>query len=1392
MGRLRWECGLLSPTILERQAVVTCRTVDDLDDPRFGPGGALDTTCATCRHPAITCPGHWGCIVLAEPVYHVLFVAALARTLNGTCHQCARANVRRKTPCPHCGTTAPVPPRYRVDGDRLVQGGTGVVPRTLVPLLRRLDDDTCIALGWLRPARAHPLWALVTVLPVAPPAVRPAVQGRPHGLTSKYRSVLRLNAVLRDALATAPPHIRRDFHQQLQWTVTTLFDAYETAGGAARAAHDRAMAAADGRGGGSTTFQARQGSLKQRFGGKEGRLRAHLMGKRVDFCARTVISPDPHLALDEVGVPAAVAARLTVPFHVTVHNLMEARTRLRRGWNHPQGARTYTDKDGRRYDLKVFRVEHVRVGDTLERPLQTGDRVLMNRQPTLHRGSMMAHTVRVLPGATFRLNLAVTTPYNADFDGDEMNMHVPQTWAARTEAETLLGVAHHVISPQTCAPAMGLVQDALVAAYLCTRGDTWLDVRDTQALLFASNPNVIPRMPVPAIMAPVPLWSGLQLVTAVLQSTVPSTHWSTLTLFDAPDGVVVRNGVVACGPLDKRTLGPGRPNQLLQCLARTTGHVPGVAPVGPFLDRMSALGHAFLALRGMSTGVGDCVLPSARVQTDIDALLHPPSGPIPVAGLNAVRDDVGRLVHAAVGRDNHMKAMADSGSKGSRLNMAQIAGCVGQQHLTGPGGRAPVRALPHFHRGDHGAAAGGFVAQSYLQGLDPHGFWFHAQAGRDGIIDTACKTATTGYLERKLVKALESVVVAYDGTVRHLAWDHAVVQFVYGDDGFDATRLVRCGTDPPRPYDVRALFHQCRTWTDGSGSWSVTPSAVARTRALDTATQALVQPEHQHHVRTTLQTAFDAALPWLTDTALTYIAGELHRRTVEARVAPGEAVGAVAATCLAEPATQLTLNTFHFTGISSKTGNLGVPRLLELLAASKRPRAAHVTVPLDDPDVVWPVPSRTLASAATTYAYTYGVPPSVTSSWWSTYAYTYGPCPDAMRWFVHWHVPRGHVHPAACRRVVHDARHTVYMAVSPTGHDVVAAVDPLTNPRRVLDAVRRAVGEAVPVTDGPYGPWTWALHGCVDDVDRHARTVTYTGGPSTLRTLLGEWCATVVPNDPVATCHVLGIEAARTVLCREITAVLAFNGSYVAPRHVALLADVMTWHGDVCPVNRHGFHRYDPVVKQMTFESTIPAVVEAAMTGADDALAGVSEHVLTGQAVPVGTGLAGACLLDVNALERYGSTVRATGVTSVMVRSPRPMKRGRVFVDAGTVATTGTVNPWAPTAMGDGDATEEEPVDADADADADDDLVLDDDPSDDDDNEACFSPLVDVEEEEGSDGEGNANDGTHLETKKTLTVVAPPYRESHVEMDTATTTVTTVTAQDANDTPFVFCLGPAV
>lgn len=807
--------------------------------------------------------------------------------------------------------------------------------------------------------------------------------------------------------------------------------------------------------------------LSARLKGKEGRIRYNLMGKRVNFSARTVITGDPYLDLDEVGVPRSMASRLTVPEVVNSFNLQRLQLCVRNGpFGLTHGA-NYVIRNERRYDLRYNTTfwKGLQVGDIVERHLRNGDDVLFNRQPSLHKMSMMHHRVRIMDYSTFRLNLSVTTPYNADFDGDEMNIHVPQTLEAAVEIQQLANVSQHLISPQASKPIIGLVQDALLAVSLFTRRDVFLTRAECMQILMwlhdrgGDNDNDddddddspvrshhFPCLPPPTILKPTLLWTAKQIVSLMLPKTMymKSTHamhrdddnddgkgTSSHPPFMNPSDtlLLISEGELLYGCLDRKTVGVSN-HSLIHVL--NNDFSPRIAQ--RFIEDIQRVVNYWILHHGFSVGIGDCILPNARhvveecleiaqvnIQQSVQNEYMIPSNRMEEGmvnrELNTAREVATKRLQIHERPHNNILKMIYAGSKGNILNLGQILVCVGQQNVYGQ--RIPfhfnARTLPHYSKYNYSPEAKGFVAHSYLDGLKPQEFFFHAVCGRVGLIDTSIKTAESGYLQRRLVKNLEDIMVNYDGTVRKAGGQ--VVQFIYGGDGMDGAKIEQISHGvhslyPPSPrlledieeeewekevlsknafLDIemddlektyQQLFQQQQQQQQcgggGGGNVAVYFSShltrlIERFRRKGTATaqsndplllrpydvqmrmnqfmselQHLIRPNHflspfiQFMIQS-LFTPYRVIKEYVFDKAtFEHVLGIIKKQFVRALIQPGESVGVVASQSIAEPATQLTLNTFHHTGISAFVG--GVSRLNELVNVSKHPKAPIVTL----------------------------------------------------------------------------------------------------------------------------------------------------------------------------------------------------------------------------------------------------------------------------------------------------------------------------------------------------------------------------------------------------------------------------------------------------------------
>ncbi len=867
------EFGILSPQEIRKMSAAEITVPDTYDDDGYPiEGGLMDKRlgvidpglrCETCGARVGDCPGHFGHIELARPVIHVGFAKTIHRILESTCRECGRIKLtdeeihdymrrfevmgdrkkakdrlikeihkkaKERMVCPHCGA-AQFPLKFErptiyweirkdEEGNEYKHR---MMPSEIRDRFEKIPDKDLHLLG-LHPDNARPEWMILTVLPVPPVTMRPSITlesgiRAEDDLTHKLVDIIRINNRLKSNIeAGAPQLIIEDLWDLLQYHVTTYIN-NETSGiPPAKHKSGRPLK-----------------TLSQRLKGKEGRFRGNLSGKRVNFSARTVISPDPMLSINEVGVPIAVAMELTVPEKVTEFNLEKLRKMVLNGPEKYPGANYVIDPEGRRIRLMENNRENVAemldIGWTVERHLLDGDIVLFNRQPSLHRMSIMAHHVRVMPYKTFRLNLSVCPPYNADFDGDEMNLHVPQTEEAQAEARILMEVQNHIISPRYGGPLIGGIQDHISGGYLLTREGAYFTRLEVEQMLMFAGVD-IEKLPEPdKIENGVEYWSGKTVFSLILPENL--NIWYRNKLCDDPskcepleklieeklvpdpeevrklayDGFVyIQNGKLLSGAIDKKAYGR-EDGRILDLIVKEYG----AERARQFLDQVTKLAIWVITHKGFTTAIDDEDLPDEaidrireiireaeeKVDRLIEAYERGELEPLPgktleetleskiMAVLAEARDNAGKVAERYLGMTNHAVIMAKTGARGKILNITQMAAMLGQQSIRGKrlyrGYRG--RVLSHFKPNDLGARSRGFVVNSYKSGLTPQEYFFHAMGGREGLVDTAVRTAQSGYMQRRLINALQDLKVDYDGTVRDPTG--IIIQFRYGEDGID-------------------------------------------------------------------------------------------------------------------------------------------------------------------------------------------------------------------------------------------------------------------------------------------------------------------------------------------------------------------------------------------------------------------------------------------------------------------------------------------------------------------------------------------------------------------------------------------------------------------------------
>lgn len=955
-------------------------------------------------------------------------------------------------------------------------------------ILKEVSDDDVLKLG-LNPKYARPEWFLVKVMPVPPPHVRPevAMEGAPAAaddLTFALTNIIKANINLEESIKKGePPSEQESKVELLQTHVTSVFD---------NARQDTAQ------------ITQRSGraikSIRQRLSGKEGRLRGNLMGKRVDFSARTVITADPNLSIDQVGVPRAVASRLSVPVPVTNYNIHEMRALVEKTISKGKveeiewpGALYIIRPDKSRTDLRFVQNPSdaaIEVGWVVERHLQDDDVVLFNRQPSLHKMSIMGHRAKILDWSTFRLNLSVTTPYNADFDGDEMNLHVPQSITAKADANELMMVPRNIVTPATNRNVMGIVQDALLGVSRMTKRSVFIE-KDVAMNVMMWIATWDGNLPAPAILKPKPLWTGKQLFSLICPkvnyrgSSIghPKDYNDQKDPFNYTDTqVLIHSGELLQGIVDKNIVGTSGGSIVHVCWLEK-----GWEETRSFMNQVQTVVNYWMVNTSYSVSVSDTVadlktmdfiqktLDEAELQVSNvvqkaqeGELTLIPGKPLLESFeanvnevLNSVRDTAGKKAIETLKDRNGIKGTVMAGSKGSNLNISQIIACVGQQNVQGKRIQYGFqqRTLPHFCKDDLGKASRGFVENSYLRGLTPQEFFFHAMGGREGLIDTAVKTSEVGYIQRRLVKAMETVMARYDTTLRNA--QGGVIQFLFGEDGMDAQRIEQQVIDiatlnkrqfrdrffidltaddfgylnfkitatneqalyiprnlielyrndmelremleaeyrqleedrgelprimacrgsgfesdvkfylpvnidrliwnaqrqfhidlhKPTTLHPRVVYETVRQMCDGSGDKKyhiVTGddhlSVVMGDDSLSIEAQRNATLLFQIMLRSKLSVKRVLKELRLNQESLKWLVGSILSDFHAARVHPGEMCGVMAAQSVGEPATQMTLNTFHNSGISSKNVTLGVPRLNEILNAAKNIKTPSLTI----------------------------------------------------------------------------------------------------------------------------------------------------------------------------------------------------------------------------------------------------------------------------------------------------------------------------------------------------------------------------------------------------------------------------------------------------------------
>ena len=1446
------QFSILSPDEIRNRSVVEITkhetydkdvpVVKGLFDIRMG-STEMGAICGTCNQDNINCPGHFGHLELARPVYHYHLIDYVPKILSCVCLNCSKLlfnkdddlvkNILKKSPklrykefytlsqkIKRCGDENmdgcgyKQPEKYKISPMEGIQAiwakltledkNANSIKKQLLQIeqvkivLEKITDEDCNYLGlsdlWCRPE-----WLICSVLPVPPPSVRPSVkqnnsQRMDDDLTHKLQDIIKTNNIVATKIKNDKIDDVNSWTQVLQYHVATLID-NELSSGVKPSAHRSGRPLK---------------SIRQRLKGKEGRIRNNLMGKRVDFSARSVITPDPNIDLDELGVPNKIAENMTYPDIVNNINKSALNRLLENGPNVYPFIKSIVKKNKIKITINNNNYKDMILenGDTVNRSIMDGDYVLFNRQPSLHKMSMMAHRVKVMEGNTFRLNVSVTPPYNADFDGDEMNMHVPQSISAMLELRLLVSVKLQIISPRENKPLITVVQDTLLGINKFTKSEKITPI-EYNGYHYSENTNIYeinkslsgdneyidsttylnrsqlmniicnlstyngtlpePTKTINIKDTDIELWSGRDILSTILPSNLNVVINNSSYDNNTEDGfndklnkIVIENGQIKSGSFDKGTF-----TKTSKGLIHTIYNDCGPNMASEFINDLQKIVSYFLLIEGFSVGIGD-IIADNNINVEIRKIIDEKeqideimqeihlnifenySGQsndmyfeAKVNGiLNNILKKTGNKGLETLDQKNRAINMVNSGSKGKELNIGQMVSCLGQQNIDGQ--RIPNgfndRTLPHYYKYDDSSEARGFVENSFISGQTPQEFFFHAMSGREGLIDTACKTASTGYIQRKLIKSMEDLHVTNDLSVRNSSG--CIYQFIYGEDGMDAIYIesqsliiTKLNTED---LCKKFLFGDLTSWTeiieqasydemikttsykkslkenfekilehkqflhslsgDNNVNYPIDINRICKNTCLqkDKKIVSNMSPldiikknnELKDKLFVTENFKNDKIIHILIDIHLNpkILITEFKIQQYEyeiiydnivslfdkAKISPGEMVGIVAAQSIGEPATQMTLNTFHFAGVSAKSNvTRGIPRLTELLHISKnmkspsakiflregfnkdRNRTTYVKNKLEyvvlkdivKNNQIYFDPSNNLFETNIEEdKQMLQIYQEFTELQDIDFEKT---CPWVIRFVFDKHIMMeknivmDDIYLAFMRYENNDS--IDYYLSDDNANELIGRIlingisdgsdkeNGLYDQTNIITTFKNVMDDLLSnvVIKGIKGITNLIVtdHNNTENIEGEYVTnnefVIETDGINLYEIFNSKYVDYIntVSNNILEIYDCLGVEAARNMLVEEISAVCDDAGEYINSRHVELLVDTMTNKGSLTPINSQGVTRGDvgPLAKS-TFENTTSQFITAGVFGEKDGLKGVSSNIMMGQSIKSGTG----------------------------------------------------------------------------------------------------------------------------------------------------------------------------
>jgi DNA-directed RNA polymerase II subunit RPB1 len=811
--------------VLDSYATVTNTNSEGLHSVNDKAMGVVanDDSCLTCMKSNIDCQGHYGRIDFNRWINHPSFQREIIDILSSVCNSCgslllnadeikekgidgltglkrlrALAKECKDQPC-------------RRSAHNIQQGSLGCTPnpvyktsraknvgqimyhiagkdetealrtaKEIFNIFNAIPDEDVYLIGFKN--GGHPKNMILRGFPVIPPCARAPVivegQIKEDHLTKMYKDIVRYNLAIIDPKLSENDVAKAE--KALEFAVAHLID--NTDGKYAQGPQNPYV------------------SISQRVNGKDAIIRAALMGKRTNFSGRTVISPDPTLNVGEIRIPEDMAPFLTVHATVNVNNIEELNRLLKDG-----KIIRLIPVDGKRrgheikVDAKVIRETALQPGDQVDRYLQNGDYVVFNRQPTLHRYSIMGYKVVLGKQKTIGLHPSVCKAHNADFDGDEGNIHAPQSPEVICEVASFMNVINNIMTAQSNKNIIGVILDGVAGSYLMTKFNLAFNNEEYNEFISAiKNKTSHKTLEARLRLRNIPKMCGRGVFSALFPEGFEYQK----------EDVIIEDGILVQGAITNDNVGSAG-GSIIQVMYKDFGRDRTV----DFISDIYFLMNKFTTRFPLTVGLGDCIIPTADnrdPQAEIQKFIQNAKLEVATMGgkfedplaeerrektiqekLNTAATLGVRISKELIPEWNAFILMIVSGSKGSTYNLAQIIAILGQQFQLGK--RMPesisggTRCLPYFEKNDLDPEARGYIVNSFMHGLTPPQLFFHQAGGRVGLMDTANKTSETGYIHHRMVKALEDVKVTHDGSVRSASG--SIFQYTYGDDGFDASML---------------------------------------------------------------------------------------------------------------------------------------------------------------------------------------------------------------------------------------------------------------------------------------------------------------------------------------------------------------------------------------------------------------------------------------------------------------------------------------------------------------------------------------------------------------------------------------------------------------------------